>query len=137
MVAPAGAVLGREFWGANASLIDALAARTGIPVDPASVWFPGGSMFWTRPGPLNRLRKAGLTMEDFEHESVFLDRTTAHAVERFLGALVVDSDQIVIGADEVAGKLARARREAQPDTRPDSKLSSVRAAGESSSTAVA
>jgi hypothetical protein len=137
MVAPAGAVLGREFWGANAALIDALAARTGVPVDPASVWFPGGSMFWTRPGPLNRLRNAGLTIEDFEHESVFLDRTTAHAVERFLGALVVDADQIVIGADEVAGKLARARREAQPDIRLGSKIRSVRATKGSDSTAVA
>ena len=68
MVAPAGAVLGREFWGGNGPLIDALAARSGIPVDPAAVWFPGGSMFWSRPGPLNRLRKASLTTDDFEHE---------------------------------------------------------------------
>ncbi len=137
MVAPAGAVLGREFWGANAPLIDALAARTGIPVDPEAVWFPGGSMFWSRPGPLNRLRKAGLTIDDFEHDSVSVDRTTAHAVERFLGALVVDADQIVIGADEVAGRLAQARHEALTDARPEATTSSVRPAGASGSTAVA
>ena len=88
MVAPAGAVLGREFWGSNGPMVDALAARTGIGVDPERVWFPGGSMFWSRPGPLNRLRDARLTIEDFEHEAVSIDGTTAHALERFVGALV-------------------------------------------------
>ena len=109
MVAPAGAVLGREFWGSNGPMIDALAARTGISVDPDRVWFPGGSMFWCRPGPLIRLRDANLTIEDFEHEAVSIDGTTAHALERFLGALVADAGLAVIGADEVAGHLVRAR----------------------------
>lgn len=112
MIAPAGAVLGREFWGGNAPLIDALAARSGVPVDPESVWFPGGSMFWTRPASLNRLRKAGLTIDDFEHEVASLDCTTAHALERFLGVLVADAGQIVIGTDEIAGRLARVRARA-------------------------
>ena len=80
MVAPAGSVLGREFWGSNGPMVDALAARTGIGVDPERVWFPGGSMFWSRPGPLNRLRDARLTIEDFEHEAVSIDGTTAHAL---------------------------------------------------------
>ena len=66
-------------------------------------------MFWSRPGPLNRLRKASLTTDDFEHEVVTLDCTTAHALERFFGALVADAGEIVIGTDEVAGRLARAR----------------------------
>ena len=109
MVAPAGAVLGREFWGSNGPMVDALAARTGISVDPDRVWFPGGSMFWCRPGPLIRLRDANLTIEDFEHEAVSIDGTTAHALERFLGALVADAGLAVIGADEVAGHLVRAR----------------------------
>ena len=50
MIAPAGAVLGREFWGSNGPMVDALAARTGIGVDPERVWFPGGSMFWSPTG---------------------------------------------------------------------------------------
>ena len=91
MVAPEARVLGREFWGANGPMVDALAARTGIGVDPERVWFPGGSMFWSRPSPLNRLRDAGLTIEDFEHEAVSIDGTTAHALERFVGALVADA----------------------------------------------
>ena len=110
MIAPSGAVLGREFWGSNGPMVDALAARTGIGVDPERVWFPGGSMFWSRPEPLNRLRDARLTIEDFEHEAVSIDGTTAHALERFVGALVADAGMSVIGADEVAGRLAQARQ---------------------------
>ena len=110
MVAPAGAVLGREFWGSNGPMIDALAARAKVgAIDPERVWFPGGSMFWSRPAPLNRLRDVRLTLDDFEHEAVSLDGTTAHALERFVGALVADAGLTVIGADEVAGRLAEAR----------------------------
>ena len=109
MVAPSGAVLGREFWGSNGPMVDALAARTGIAVDPERVWFAGGSMFWSRPGPLNQLRNARLTIDDFEHEAVSIDGTTAHALERFVGALVADAGLAVIGADQVAGSLAAAR----------------------------
>ena len=114
MIAPAGAVLGREFWGSNGPMVDALAARTGIGVDPERVWFPGGSMFWARPGPLNRLRDARLTIEDFEHEAVSIDGTTAHALERFVGALVAHAGMSVIAADDVAGRLAQARAPGDP-----------------------
>lgn len=130
MVAPAGSVLGQEFWGGNAPLTEALAARSGVPVDPRAVWFPGGSMFWSRPAPLNRLRKAGLSIDDFEHEVVSLDRTTAHALERFLGALVADSGGCVIGTNEVAGRLARARAKHLGAPRPE-----LQAAGATSSRA--
>lgn len=109
MVAPAGAVLGREFWGGNAVLVEALAARTGVTLDPDSVWFPGGSMFWSRPEHLNRLRDTALTAEDFEHDLIVLDSTTAHALERFLGVLVGSAGQSVVGTNEVASRLARAR----------------------------
>ena len=109
MVAPAGAVLGREFWGANGALVDALATRTGVAVDPERTWFPGGSMFWARPDVVLRLRDAQLTEEDFEVEGVSLDGTTAHALERFVGALAADAGSDVIGSDEVAGRLAHVR----------------------------
>lgn len=106
MIAPAGALLGREFWGTSGPCVDALAARTGIRCDPDEVWFPGGSMFWARPAHLNRLRDARLTIDDFEHEAVTIDGTAAHALERFVGALVHAGGQDVISADEVAGRLA-------------------------------
>jgi lipopolysaccharide biosynthesis protein len=109
MIAPQGAVLGREFWGSNGPMVDALAARTGIAVSPERGWFPGGSMFWSRPAPLNMLRRTQLTIEDFEHEAVSIDGTTAHAMERFLGMLIAESGLVVVGADEVAGRLAAAR----------------------------
>lgn len=110
MVAPAGAVLGAEFWGANGQLVDALAVRAGIPaVDPRATWFAGGSMFWARPEPLLRLREAALTLDDFEYEAVAIDGTTAHALERFVGALVGAAGQLVMGSDEVAGRVAQVR----------------------------
>jgi hypothetical protein len=137
MIAPAGAVLGQEFWGGNGPLINALAARSGIPVEPAAVWFPGGSMFWSRPGPLNRLRKAGLTMEDFEHEVVTLDCTTAHALERFFGALVADAGETVIGTDQVAGRLARARANRLTTGLPELQTAGASPARRSGPTAVA
>jgi lipopolysaccharide biosynthesis protein len=111
MVAPAGGVLGREFWGSNGPIVEAMAARTGIGVNPERVWFPGGSMFWRLPGLLKRLRDARVTIADFEHEAVSIDETTAHApdLERFVGEPVANSGMSVIGADEVAGRLAQAR----------------------------
>ena len=51
MIAPAGGVLGREFWGANGLMIDALAARSGMGVDPERVWFPGGPCSGASPRP--------------------------------------------------------------------------------------
>jgi lipopolysaccharide biosynthesis protein len=62
---------------------------------------------------MNRMREARLTIDDFEHEAVSIDGTTAHALERFVAALVVDSGMSVIGADEVAGRLAAARARGQ------------------------
>ena len=119
MVAPAGAVLGAEFWGANGPLVDALAVRTGIgAVDPLGTWFAGGSMFWARPEPMLRLRDAALTVDDFEYEAVAIDGTTAHALERFVGALVGAAGQLVIGSDEVAGRLAQARLRTSGVDRP-------------------
>jgi lipopolysaccharide biosynthesis protein len=93
-VAPAGGVFSREFWGSNGPMVEALAARKGIRVDPERVWFAGGSMFWSRPGPLIRLRDARLTIEGLEHEAVSIEGTTAHALERFVGALVANARDV-------------------------------------------
>jgi lipopolysaccharide biosynthesis protein len=117
MVAAAGRVLRRESSGSNGPMVEAPAARTGICVDPEWVWFAGGSIFWSRSGPLIRLRDAVPTIEDFEHEAVSTDGTTAHAPERFLGALVADAGLTVICTDEVAGHSALAlMRDREGDT---------------------
>jgi lipopolysaccharide biosynthesis protein len=48
-------------------------------------------MYGSRAEPMNRLREARLMSEDFEHEAVSIDGTTAHTLERLVGALVADA----------------------------------------------
>jgi lipopolysaccharide biosynthesis protein len=107
IIAPTGGVLGHELWGSNAQLVEALAVRSGVGIDLQHTWFPGGSMFWSRPESLLRLRDARLTERDFEPEAAGIDRTTAHALERFVGVLVAAGGQEVVSADEVPGRLAK------------------------------
>ena len=69
MVAPARNVLGREFLSANRPRVEALARKGGRTFDPDALWFPAGSMFWTRPEVLLPLADLGLTAEDFGPET--------------------------------------------------------------------
>ena len=87
MVAPARNVLGREFLGPNRPRVEALARKGGRAFDPDRLWFPAGSMFWTRPEVLLPLADLGLAAADFGPETGAVDGTLAHAVERYLGVL--------------------------------------------------
>jgi hypothetical protein len=72
-------------------------------------WLEGGSLLPEPDIRPLRLREARLAIEDFEHEAASIDGTTAHVLERFVGALIADAGMSVIRADEVAGRLASAR----------------------------
>lgn len=112
VVAPAGGLLGREFWGGNAELIDDLAARLDIPVDLERTFFPGGSMYWARVSLLRQLGELGLDEADFPPEPLPGDGTTAHALERLVGVIAAAQGLDVVAADEVPARLAHIRTKA-------------------------
>ena len=101
MVAPARNVLGREFLGPNRPRVESLARQGGWALDPDRLWFPAGSMFWTRPEVLLPLAQLDLTAEDFGPEIGAVDGTLAHAIERYLGVLAESQGLAVIEAPDV------------------------------------
>ena len=101
MVAPARNVLGREFLGPNRPRVEDLARTGGRGFDPDRLWFPAGSMFWSRPEVLLPLADLGLTAEDFGPETGAVDGTLAHAVERYLGVLAESQGLAVIESPDV------------------------------------
>ncbi|HYN56714.1 MAG TPA: rhamnan synthesis F family protein [Motilibacterales bacterium] len=101
MVAPARNVLGREFLGPNRPRVESLARTGGRAFDPDALWFPAGSMFWTRPEVLVPLADLGLTAGDFGAETGAVDGTLAHAVERYLGVLAASQELAVIESPDV------------------------------------
>ena len=91
LVVPSGNLLGSDFWGYNADLVGQLCGRAGITLDPESLRFPAGSMYWCRVSAARLLLRLQLSAKDFQKERGQTDGTTAHAVERVLGLLVTDA----------------------------------------------
>ena len=78
-------------WGGNRNLALQLARRMSLAELPAQVTlFPAGSMFWARSRAISRLVEV-LTADDFPDEDGQIDGTLAHAIERMLGEVVIQS----------------------------------------------
>lgn len=77
---------GETWWGANRARTAELMTRAGI-TPPPDLRFPAGSIYWIKPALLTALTRLDLRAADFEPEQALVDGTTAHAVERLLGAM--------------------------------------------------
>lgn len=73
-----------EFWGANFNRVRLLTESVGIKKIEISLGFFAGTMFWFNPKVMTLLKKANLSIEDFEDENGAQDGTLAHAVERII-----------------------------------------------------
>lgn len=75
----------------NRKNIEALAGMLNILLQDYYFEYPAGSMFWCRPGCLEKLAGCGIRTADFPPERGQLNNTLAHAVERIFGLLVTDN----------------------------------------------
>lgn len=82
-------------WLYNLPTAEALLKRLGMEYDLrhdfTPIVFPQGSMFWARGDFVRGLLTLPLTFEDFPEEPIGLDGTLAHALERLLFVLGLES----------------------------------------------
>ena len=80
----------------NRKNLETLAGLLNIPLHDYYFEYPAGSMFWCRPGCLEKLAGSGIRTADFPPERGQLNNTLAHAVERIFGLLVTDEGRQLI-----------------------------------------
>jgi len=98
---------GSKWWGGNKGRVNALLRRIELKPNSNHPYFPSGSMYWIKPFTIGMIRSLDLEPDDFEEESGQLDGTTAHAVERVVGELVLASGQKVIETSQLRHHTAR------------------------------
>lgn len=91
LVTAPGNIMGPEFWGADEALTRELLRRLELEIDPSTLRFAAGSMYWVRGFVLQGLRALNLTADDFHEEAGQVDGTTAHAIERAIGVLAEEA----------------------------------------------
>jgi lipopolysaccharide biosynthesis protein len=92
MICPNGSLLStREYIGGNQDLLITLAHLLHLSYSGEYFNFSGGSMFWCKPEAIVRICDLNLMATDFPEEKGQIDGTIAHAIERFLGFLVMSN----------------------------------------------
>lgn len=92
---------GQEWWGSNAERTRQILARLEIIPPEGVLSFPAGSIYWMKPLMISLLRSLALNADHFETETAQVDGTLAHALERVLGFLALDSGQEVLQASQI------------------------------------
>ena len=101
MVTGDGSVLGPDFWGQDRRQASALMRRIGLRPTAESLVFAAGSMYWVRASVLRRLADLRLSRADFDPELGQVDGTTAHALERVIGMLTLESGLEILERSQV------------------------------------
>ncbi|WP_404311683.1 glycoside hydrolase family 99-like domain-containing protein [Agrococcus terreus] len=96
-----GSIAGTEHWGGDLELVRAIYRRLSMPLDPESLRFPAGSMYWIRGFVLQGLRAFRFDRDDFEPEAGQVDGTCAHAIERMIGLLSQEAGMRMATRSEV------------------------------------
>ncbi|MGO1405997.1 MAG: glycoside hydrolase family 99-like domain-containing protein [Agrococcus casei] len=84
-------IVGSEHWGGDEEIATELLRRLQLRLDPPSLRFPSGSIYWIRGFLLQGLRALMIDESDFEPEVGQTDGTTAHAIERLIGVLSTEA----------------------------------------------
>lgn len=85
LVGPYNSMCDKEYWGGSEVGAERLAERIHFRVDPDSLHFIAGTMFWAHPFILRLLQSLNLSRHDFEQEQGQTNLTTAHQLERLIG----------------------------------------------------
>lgn len=95
-------IVGPEHWGADHGLVVDLLRRVELDDLVIDLRFAAGSIWWADAFVVRGLRAFRFDREDFPDEDGAVDGTTAHAIERLLGIICVESGLTVSATDELA-----------------------------------
>lgn len=96
-----GSIVGTEHWGGDLELVRGIYQRLAMPLDPGTLRFPAGSMYWIRGFILQGLRAFRFSEDDFETEAGQVDGTCAHAIERMIGLLATEAGFTMVERSQV------------------------------------
>lgn len=108
---------GERWWGSNKKSTAEMLARLEIAMDPDTLSFPAGSMYWLSPLMVAMIRGMQLNQDDFALEYSQVDGTTAHAFERALGYIAACGDLGIRQTSEL--KQPPSPSSAEPISDPD------------------
>lgn len=101
LVTADGNLVGPEFWGGDQEIVRSLLRRLQLELEPDTLRFASGSVYWIRGFLLQGLRALQMSEWDFEEETGQVDGTAAHAVERLLGIVTEEAGYGLREASEV------------------------------------
>ena len=104
----------RSYMGGNLEIIQGLASQLGKMYRGEPFLFIAGSMYWFKPAAISKILELNLSERDFPVEKGQRDATLAHAMERFICFLALNSGFQVIQTGTFNSELATEFAYAKP-----------------------